>query len=265
MTHARCALAAAVVLFLASCEKQPTYQTRTLSSWAYDLEAKDAFKRQAACEAMGKMGPPAAASIAAMVKLLEDPEPSVQAYCQIALGKMGPAAVQQLEPLLNRPEPQLRIHASAALVAIDPAHAQAGEVLAKAATGLGEEELAKRAQQDVVALGARGAQLMVPYLKDPYAPVRLQTIKMLGQMEKSAQVAVQPLMEQVEKGTDLEHRVAAMKALARISDRETLEPFYRGLLKDPAEEIADNAAVLLQFIGTRQGASGYEGEEAAAK
>ncbi len=250
----------AMILFAlgaAACD-EPTYLNRTLSSWEYDLESDQDYKRRGACEAIGEIGPVAAKAVPRMIELLDDKNPGVQEFCRVGLGKMGPAAIPLIEPLLARPEPHLRFHAAAALVSIDPKHERAGEVLGKVATGVGNADLAQRAQKVLLRLGPDGVSLLIPYLEDPYPPVRLQVTKTLGNMGKHARVAMPGIKARI-ADERIEVRVAAMQALAKIGTKEEVEPILRGLLEDPYDEVADNAGGLLQYIGTRQGATGMEG------
>lgn len=251
---------ALLALGAAACD-EPVYMNRPLSSWVYDLESDEAYKRRGACEALGEMGAAAAKVIPKAVELLDDKNDGVQEFCRVALGKMGAQAVPQLEALLARPEPHLRFHAAAALVNIDPKHVKGGETIAKVATGVGNAELAERAQKVIAKLGPDGVAILMPYLDDPYPPVRLQVVKTLGNMGKHSRVAL-PALEKLLSDQRPEVRVAAMQALAKVGTKEEVEPVLRGLLEDENEEVADNAGGLLQYIGARESTTGFEDEAA---
>ena len=253
-----------LILAAAGCN-EPMYQGRSLSSWMYDLDAEDDYKRRAAAEAMGGMGEKAQKAIPKLVDLLEDTNPGVQAFAEDSLVKIGPSSIPALEEQLARPEPAVRMHAAAALVRIDPKHQKGGQVLAQAATGVGNADLAKLAQDVVVKLGADGVPLLLPYLDDPYEPVRLTVIKTIGKMKEKGRSAFGPIKERLEKEKSTEHRLAAMQALAKIGDPKDVAPVLRSLLEDEDGDIADNAGALLRYIGARDSASGYEGGDQAAE
>lgn len=254
---ALCSLLFVLLWAVAACD-DVSYGGRTLSSWKYDLDADDDYKRRAACEALAEIGPAGASAIPRLVELLEDTNEGVQVFAEVALSKMGPEAVAPLETVLSRPEPELRMHAAAALVGIDPQHKKGGEVLAQAATGVGNAQLARMAQAVMVRLGEPAVPLMLPYLDDPYEPVRLQTTKFLGKLGKNGNAAVDALTKKLETGKSTEIRIEALKSLVRVGTREQVEPVLKAQLDNPIEEIGNHAGAMLQYIGARESASGNE-------
>ena len=93
-------LAAAVLLLAprawaqaAGSAKEPVSDGRTLSEWVADLTAGTAPQtRNAAAYEISGMGPDAAPAVPALIKALEDPEPTVRFPVLVALGEIGPAA-----------------------------------------------------------------------------------------------------------------------------------------------------------------------------
>jgi HEAT repeat protein len=237
---------------------------RTLSSWTYDLEASEDHKRQGACEAIALFGADGAAAVPRLITLLDDNNEGIQALCEVTLSRIGRPALPALEDTLDRPEPHVRMRAASAILAIDPDHAQAGKILAKAATGVGNAEVAKYGQDAIIRIREKAVPLLLPYLSDPYLPVQLEVVKTIGRLEKDGRAAVEALVAKARKSRS-DIRVEAVKALAKVGDKATLEPIFRSLLDDVDEDVADHAGVMLQFIGSRESASGNETEPSTAK
>ena len=92
---------AAAVLFLAprawaqgaASAKEPVSDGKTLSEWVADLKDGTAPQtRNAAAYELSGMGPAAAPAVPALIKALDDPEPTVRFPVLVALGEIGPAA-----------------------------------------------------------------------------------------------------------------------------------------------------------------------------
>jgi HEAT repeat protein len=66
---------------------------KTLSEWVADLKDGTAPQtRNAAAYELSGMGPAAAPAVPALIKALDDPEPTVRFPVLVALGEIGPAA-----------------------------------------------------------------------------------------------------------------------------------------------------------------------------
>ena len=96
---------AAAVLFLAprawaqgaGSAKEPMSDGKTLSEWVVDLKDGTAPQtRNAAAYEISGMGPAAAPAVPALIKALDDPEPTVRFPVLVALGEIGPAAKRAL-------------------------------------------------------------------------------------------------------------------------------------------------------------------------
>ena len=92
---------AAAVLFLAprawaqgaASAKEPVSDGKTLSEWVADLKDGTAPQtRNAAAYEISGMGAAAAPAVPALIKALDDPEPTVRFPVLVALGEIGPAA-----------------------------------------------------------------------------------------------------------------------------------------------------------------------------
>ena len=110
---------------LTGCKQENRFLGRTVSAWMIELDSDVDYERRAACEALQLAGPEAAPAIPKLIKLLDDVNDGVSAFCATALIKIGPAAVVPLEGVLAEAmEPNLRLHAATSLVRIDSKHAR---------------------------------------------------------------------------------------------------------------------------------------------
>jgi HEAT repeat protein len=73
-------------------KKEPVADGRTLSQWVADLKAIAPQVRNAAAYEISGLGPAAAPAVPALIKALDDPEPSVRFPVTVALREIGPAA-----------------------------------------------------------------------------------------------------------------------------------------------------------------------------
>ena len=247
-----------LVVCLAGCN-EPRHLGRTLSSWTVDLKAEDAYKRRSACEALGNMGDAAKAAVPDLIELLDDANEGIQGFAVDALVKIGEGSVAALEPLLNRPEPHLRLHAATAMVKITPDHPAGQKAMMTIFTGLGNADLAKRAQEVIVRVGQPFAARLMESLTDRYEPVRMISVQTLGKMHERAADALPALIKIIQTPGDWKFRKAAMESAANIGGRDQLEEIFRGLLDNEQEEIAMTAGHLLKHIGVRAGVTGMEG------
>ena len=259
MLNPRVSIVIALVFMAAACD-EPRHRGRTLSAWMNDLEADDDYKRKTACEALGEMGATAEKAIPNLIAMLEDVNEGIQDFAATSLAKIGEKSVPELEKVLQRDEPLLRLHAATALLEINPEHVGAASALVKQVTGIGNAELAKRARDVLLKRGESAAVWIAPYLKDPYAPVRIEVLKTLGKLEGKA-TAVLPQIKSAIDDAELRVREEAIQTLALVGTREEVEPVLRTLLENENEDIATAAALMMKHIGAYQSASGYEGEE----
>jgi hypothetical protein len=73
-------------------KKEPVADGKTLSQWVADLKAAAPQVRNAAAYEISGLGPAAAPAVPALIKALDDPEPSVRFPVTVALREIGPAA-----------------------------------------------------------------------------------------------------------------------------------------------------------------------------
>jgi HEAT repeat protein len=89
----------------AGSAKEPVSDGKTLSEWVADLNNGTAPQtRNAAAYEISGMGPAAAPAVPALIKALDDPEPTVRFPVLVALGEIGPpakAAVSKLKQMMD--------------------------------------------------------------------------------------------------------------------------------------------------------------------
>jgi HEAT repeat protein len=71
---------------------EPVADGRTLSQWVAELKAAAPQVRNAAAYEIAGLGPEAAPAVPALIKALDDPDPSVRFPVTVALREIGPAA-----------------------------------------------------------------------------------------------------------------------------------------------------------------------------
>jgi hypothetical protein len=84
--------------------KEPVSGGRPLSEWIADLKGLAPQTRNAAAYEISGMGPAAAPAVPALIKALDDPEPTVRFPVLVALGEIGPpakAAVSKLKQMMD--------------------------------------------------------------------------------------------------------------------------------------------------------------------
>ncbi len=73
-------------------KKEPVTDGKTLSQWVADLKSAAPQVRNAAAYEIAGLGKDAAAAVPALIKALDDPDPSVRFPVTVALREIGPAA-----------------------------------------------------------------------------------------------------------------------------------------------------------------------------
>jgi hypothetical protein len=105
-------------------KKEPVADGRTLSQWVADLNAIAPQVRNAAAYEISGMGPAAAPAVPALIKALDDPDPSVRFPVTVALREIGPkaeAAVPRLKKMVDEEiNDEVAAGARRALKAIKP-------------------------------------------------------------------------------------------------------------------------------------------------
>jgi HEAT repeat protein len=101
-----------LLLVLAGCEREATFQGRPTSHWIEDLKNPSYMARVRAANALGNIGPEARKAIPDIIPLLDDREFLVRWAAAGALGQLGPPAKDAL-PTLKKlaaedPDPGVR-------------------------------------------------------------------------------------------------------------------------------------------------------------
>ena len=263
---------ASLALLTPGCKQENRFLGRTVSAWMLELDSDVDYERRAACEALQLAGPEAAPAIDKLVKLLDDVNDGVSAFCATTLIKIGPAAVVPVEGVLAEAvEPNLRLHAATALIRIDSNHAGARKALMGAFTGVGNAKIADKAAEVIIKQKGELVDLLVVGLTDQFAPVRLRSAVALRKIGKPAVASTDALVKVAQaKDGSVELRRSALSALASVAAKEKVEPILTALTDDESEDenVQAQAGYLLRYIGTRQAVTGFEAEEgetAAAK
>ena len=256
------------MLLTTACKQENRYLGRTVSSWMLELDSDVDYERRAACEALQLAGAEGAPAIPKLVKLLDDVNDGVSAFCADTLIKIGAAAVQPLEAVLaDAVEPGLRLHAATSLVRIDSNHEAARKALMAAFTGIGNAKIADKAAEVIVKQKGDLVPLLVAGLEDQFAPVRLRSAVALRKIGKPAASSAEQLVKVAQtKDRSVELRRAALSALASVAPKETAEPVFTAIVDDESEDenVQAQAGYLLRYIGTRKAVTGNEDEGEAA-
>ena len=88
---------------------EPSYDGRPLSSWIEDLSGLAPYTRHSAAYAIADMGPKATAAVPALMKNLEDPEPTVR----YPSASVRATATRSGVGSRTRPRPDLRTRSGA--------------------------------------------------------------------------------------------------------------------------------------------------------
>jgi HEAT repeat protein len=188
--------------------------------------------KSASLNALGKIGPPAAAAVPALVAALEDANVDVRWAANRALGGIGPAAVPALVDALQHPEEDVRWHAATALGGIGPA-----AVPALAA--------ALEDPKESVRLRAAAALKLIGKDLRGWAPAALRKMDLLG--------AAVPALVAILKSSDYRTREIAARTLGDIGPvADDAAPALAEALKDPEEGVRRDAAAALRRIRDNQ-------------
>jgi HEAT repeat protein len=185
----------------------------------------------------------------ALADRLSDVNPGVREFCRDALIVAGDVAKPALQRVLDNPEPLIRLQAAAALVAIDPAHGQAKNVIAQGVVAVGNADIAAFAKEIAIKSGTPVVGALLHAIATVDADQRIATIAVLGKMRSHAKEAETKLFDMMRADADASVRQAAMQALLGIASAESLRPVLQDLIKDPNEDVASHAAVMLRRLG----------------
>ena len=92
-------LAMTPVLHAQGSAKDPVTDGRPLSEWIAELKADAPQTRNAAAYEISGLGPAGAPAVSALIAALDDPNPTVRFPVTVALGEIGPAAVEAVPRL----------------------------------------------------------------------------------------------------------------------------------------------------------------------
>lgn len=216
-------------------------------------DADEGFRCRAA-EALGRLGDPAAGTVSALVGLLEDPSPPLRVSAAGALGALGPAAsdaVPALMALLQETDESVRQAAAAALGQIGPLPEEA---VGKLTNGLTSRDSLVRAQT-AEALGTMGeaaaeaAPALAEALQDRNDRVRAKAAQALAQIGEAGSEAVPQLVRAL-RDEDTWVSALAAEALGEMGDSATTAvPALVRSLRHVTPQVRANAAEALGKMG----------------
>ena len=166
---------------------EPLVGGKPLRQWIAEAESPDLAVRRQAIRTLGKLGPPAAAAVPAVVKAIRDPDPEARLDAVIALVQIDAEAkrsVPELARALKDPTSGVRSAAAFALAKLAPGDPSVIPALTEA---LGDSRVQIR-QLAAMHLGSFGkaasaaASRLVERLSDPQESVRVAAVQALIDM-----------------------------------------------------------------------------------
>jgi len=181
------------------------------------LRDGDPSVRQAAAEALVKIGQASIDCLNCLTRSLRSPYSYVRARAAWALSELGPLpleTVPQLEELLHDSDPAVRMAAIRALGNIRPL---ATEVFSDLIKALGDSELRTSAVEALARIGVPAIPHLIQALDNENREVRAGAAEALGKIGPKAKEAVQKLIEiMLNDKEDCSVLVAAARALGEI-------------------------------------------------
>ncbi len=193
--------------------------------------------REAAAEAIGKIGPTAAQAIPSLIVALEDSKLDVRSASAEALGKIGPTAVQAVPSLIVALENDYSDVQRKAVEALGKIGPDAAQAVPSLMTALGDSDRFVR-HEVAKALGKIGPAAapavpsLVTTLEDTYKPARLATVITLGKIGPDAALAVPHLITALNNSN---HRLDTIEALGNIGSAAS--PAVPSLVKVGADNM----------------------------
>jgi HEAT repeat protein len=174
----------------ASAGQEPRLGGKTVVGWLEQLKSGDAKKQLQAIEHLGDFGPDAREAVDELAKVLQDPaKGKVRIQAANALGRIGPAAAKSVAALKGAvadADAELGLRAMTALGNLGPAARDAVPVLVAAARARNPE----KALTALAALGRVGVadkatvDVLVETLGDPEEVFRIRAIQALADLER---------------------------------------------------------------------------------
>lgn len=184
------------------------------------LQQGDSLARRHAAQALGVMGPPAAEAVPALIEVLNDENFTTRGYAELALGRMGSAAVLPL---------------------IDALHHQSYRVRRGAVRALAE-------------VGSEAGPA-IPHLIEAMASedwlIRAHAAYALGRARPMTEGVVPALIALLKNDVDYRVRNYSANALAEIGPvNEEIAPALQQALKDKSPDVREVARYALDKIAS---------------
>jgi len=240
-------LLACLPLCALHAEEELTYDGKTVSEWTLALKGRDEDVREAATQALVKIGSPA---VPALIEALEQ---KVYAHWRVAhaLGRIGPGARKSVPALIVALRGKDRGGRWAAAWALGRIRGDAKATVPALSEALKDENWSVRMSAgNALREFGPGAKAAVPplteALRDNNKDVRRAAAYALAEIGPDAKTAVAALAEACkDKGT----RVSAHYALFRIASDQKAIPALIEALSDEDMEVRWNSARALGRIG----------------
>jgi HEAT repeat protein len=212
--------------------------------------------RQAALDALARLGKPTAADVPGLIDGLKASSPTYRAAVAQTLSFIGPdvkPAVPALREALKDADPRVRLYAAQSLWAVNRRAEEVLEVYQGLLRNQNDAGLRSAAAFSLGSLEA-DARPAMPSLKqavkDPDPDVRLYAAQTLWALDHKTIDQVLPVFREALTSSNVRHQTTAVEVLARIGpEARSTVPLLRELLKSDEAELRALAAFALASIG----------------
>jgi HEAT repeat protein len=147
---------AAILALELGCAHKPAYEGRSVAELVRMLDDPNPTVRVQGAQGLSEHGPEARAAVPSLVKALQSPDSLLRQHAALALGAIGPDArdaVPALITILDDPEWSVRRQAVLALGAIGPAARRSAAVLQRLRTSDPNSLVRKAAEEALTKIG----------------------------------------------------------------------------------------------------------------
>ena len=220
------------------------------------LGERSADLRQVSAAALEQIGPPAAASVPALLRVFQhDDAAVVRRSAGLALARIAPSASDVIDAaavaIRSDVDPGARTSAAVVLIASGPAGRRAVPPLSAA---LDDRDAAVRlyAAAALAQMGGddRAQRIVLETIQDNASGLRAEAVALLPDVA-SGRTDLLEILSGTLHDPDLEVRVASARAIASLGRRaESLIPTLWAMLQDPDEGVREQALVAIHAIKT---------------
>ena len=221
-----------------------------------NLGERSADLRQVSAAALEQIGPPAAASVPALLRVFQhDDAAVVRRSAGLALARIAPSASDVIDAaavaIRSDVDPGARTSAAVVLIASGPAGRRAVPPLSAA---LDDRDAAVRlyAAAALAQMGGddRAQRIVLETIQDNASGLRAEAVALLPDVA-SGRTDLLEILSGTLHDPDLEVRAASARAIASLGRRaESLIPTLWAMLQDPDEGVREQALVAIHAIKT---------------